>query len=262
MSNCDRGVKAKDLNKYRESHIFRHELRTWYKTPLGQALAAKEKEELEAVLPSLFGYHLLQISEHTDSSYLQKSMIRHKIIADIDDKNLAKSLSMSADASNIAIASDCIDVVILPHTLDVDIAPHQVLREADRVLVPEGRVVILGFNPWSAWGMRHVVNLCFGRCPWKLRFMSPSRIKDWLELLGFEIEEVKTFFYSPPVSYSFLVNRTAAFEKIGSKLWPAFGGVYLLVAKKKVSTLTPLRPRWYFKRKPGVIPGFIETRNE
>ncbi len=262
MRNSDRSLKAKELEKYRESQLCRHELRTWYQTPLGKALAEKETEELEAVLPSLFGYHLLQTSLHIDSSYLAKSMIRHKIIVDIDNKNLSGSLNMHSDASNLAIASDSIDVAILHHTLDVDIAPHQVLREADRVLVPEGRVIILGFNPWSSWGVRHVVNLCYGRCPWKLRFLSPSRIKDWLVLLGFEIEEVKTFFYHPPISSPLLIKKTPTFEKMGSKLWPAFGGTYLLVARKQVSTLTQIRPRWFLKRRPSVTPGFIETRSE
>lgn len=262
MSNNQQGLNAKELEKYRNSQVCRHQLREWYKTPLGKALAEKENAELEAILPSLFGYHLLQMSEHSNSSYLDMSMIRHKIIADMDDRALSQPLNMRSDASNLAIASDSIDVAILPHTLDVDIAPHQVLREADRVLVPEGRVIILGFNPWSSWGARHMINIWRGRCPWKLRFLSPYRIKDWLTLLGFEIEEVKTFFYHPPMSSPFLVKKQAIFETVGSKLWPAFGSAYVLVAKKQVSTLTQIRPRWLLKRRPNVVPGFIETRHE
>ena len=248
--------------KYQHSLNLRHSLRTWYETPLGQALLASENKELEAVLPQIFGYHLLQLSEHNNSSYLASSPIRHQILGDvcsISQEHDCK-LGIQMNAHNLAIASDSVDAVILPHTLDVDLNPQQVLRETDRVLVPEGRAVILNFNPWSHWGIRHIPNIWHGQVPYSLRFISPMRMKDWLTLLGFEIESVKTFFYRLPVSNPALLKKLSFFDAVGAKVWPAFGSVYLIVARKQVSTLTPVRPRWFMRHRSPVTPGFIETR--
>ncbi len=215
---------------------------------------------LAGVLPNMFGYHLLQLSEHGISDYLAATTIRHRVVMDVDDEGLDHPLNMKANPHQLGIASDSTDVVVLPHTLDVDMSPHLVLRECERILVPEGKVVVLGFNPWSSWGVRHLFNLWNDKSPWGLRFVSPFRLKDWLTLLGFEIETIQTFFYRPPLMHPFAVRRLGFIDKIGARLWPAFGAVYLMVAKKQVSTMTPIRPRWYLRRRSRVQPGFIETR--
>ncbi len=256
--------QSKREAEYHRSVKARHTLRSWYETALGQALFESEKRQLEALLPNVFGYHLLQVGEHHPSSYLGSSPIRHQIISDVCPVSAEHDcqLSIQLNAHNLAIASDSIDAVILPHTLDVDMNPQQVLREADRVLVPEGRAIILGFNPWSSWGVRRLANLYHGQSPYSLRFISLMRIKDWLTLLGFEIEMVKTLFYQLPVSNPVLLNKLGFLDPLGAKLWPAFGSVYLIVARKQVSTLTPIRPRWFLRRRSRVAPGFIETRND
>jgi len=261
-------IKAKQdsklLDKYQQSLKARDSLRSWYQTPLGNALMQAEHRELAAVLPGIFGYHLLQLSEHNSSSYLASSSIRHQIIADVCpvSSNHDCELGVRMNAHNLAIASDSIDAVILPHTLDVDMNPQQVLRETDRVLVPEGRAVILNFNPWSSWGIRHIPNIWCGQSPYSLRYFSPMRIKDWLALLGFEIEIVKTFFYRLPISNPVMLKKLSFLDAVGAKAWPAFGSVYLIVARKQVSTLTPIRPRWFLRRRSSVTPGFIESNRE
>lgn len=253
--------KAKLEAEYRASHTSRHALRQWYKTPLGKALDKQESLALGAVLPKLFGYHILQFSNHTGNEYLSKSLIRHRLILDYDSESSSSELSIRATAHQIPIASDSTDVVILPHTLDVDINPHMVLREADRILVPEGRVVIQGFNPWSSWGCRHTLNLWKGASPYHLAFISPARLKDWLVLLGFEIESVHMSFFRPPLSQQIIMEKLRFMDKLGEKFWPAFGASYLVVAKKQVSTLTPIKPRWFLRHRTRVTPGFLETRD-
>ena len=250
---------SKQLVEYRASIEARQRLRRWYKTPLGNALYQQESQALEDVLPILFGYHILQLSVHMKTEYLVKSLIRHQIIVDIDTKNVDSDINISVNAHQLPIASDSIDVVLMPHTLDVDMNPHLVLREADRVLVPEGRVVIQGFNPWSSWGLRHLMNLYKGEPPYSLHFISPARIKDWLVLLGFEIESVNMVFFRPPVGQSLIMERLQFMDKYGKKLWPSFGASYTIVAKKQVSTLTPIKPRWFLRQRARVIPGFLET---
>lgn len=245
----------------RDAQNARHAFRHWYKTPLGRSISEQETQALEGVLPQLFGYNILQLSSHTEHGYLDSSLIRHRIIADYDEHHAVSRLDLKFHAKQIPVASDSIDVVLMPHTLDIDTNPHLVLRETDRVLVPEGRVVILGFNPWSAWGMRHAMNLWKGAVPYSLRFVSPSRLKDWLVLLGFEIESVKMFYFRPPLSHPVFMEKLKFMDKMGARFWPAFGAGYLIVAKKQVSTLTRIKPRWYLRRRASTTPGFLETRD-
>jgi len=249
----------KQAEKYSSSIAARQALRAWYKTPLGMSLHEQECQHLEAVLPKLFGYHVVQLSNHTDNEYLDKSLIRHQVVADYDEIGAVHETSIRLNSHQLPISSDSIDVVLLPHTLDLDMSPHLVLREADRILVPEGRVVILGFNPWSTWGLRHLANLWHGASPYNSRFISPARMKDWLVLLGFEIESVNMFFFRPPLSHPFFIEKLQFLDRVGVKLWPAFGAVYLLVAKKQVSTLTPVKPRWFLRRRAQAAPGFLKT---
>jgi SAM-dependent methyltransferase len=256
-----RSKQALQEEKYRASIVARHKLRCWYKTPLGRALHRLESDALEDVLPELFGYHILQLSNHTDSEYLAKSLIRHQLVVDNDSDDAGSEINVRVNAHQLPIASDSVDVVLMPHTLDVDMSPHLVLREADRILVPEGRVIIQGFNPWSSWGVRHLLNLYKGASPFNLHFISPARLKDWLVLLGFEIESVNMVFFRPPIGQFFLMDKLQFMEKYGKKLWPAFGATYIVVAKKQVSTLTPIKPRWFLRRRTQVTPGFLETRD-
>ena len=237
----------------------RRELRSWYQTPLGQAFGDIEVMHLEEVLPTLFGYHLLQIGAYREPKYLEKNLIKHKVIV---DRNLADGqakVNLRSRTEQLSIATDSIDVVLLDHELELHSDPHSVLREIDRVLVPEGRIIILGFNPWSMWGTRKFLMPWGNKLPWCCYFFSPFRVKDWLQLLGYELEVVNTHFFRPPLNYPWAVDRFSLVEKIGKRLWPSFGGGYMLVAKKRISTLTPVGPVWLPKRRV-VKPGLVETR--
>ena len=261
MTSKKRNKLNSQEEEYRASIAARQKLRRWYKTPLGEALYQQESEALAAVLPKLFGYHVIQLSNHMGTEYLEKSLIRHQVIVDYDTKDSDTDVNIRLNAHQLPIASDSIDVVLMPHTLDVDMTPHLVLREVDRILVPEGRVVIQGFNPWSSWGVRHLMNLYKGEPPYSLHFISPSRIKDWFALLGFEIESVNMVYFRPPLGQSLIMEKLEFMDKYGKKLWPSFGASYTIVAKKQVSTLTPIKPRWFLRRRARVIPGFLETRD-
>ena len=239
----------------------RRELRRWYTGNLGSAFGDVEIMHLEEVLPTLFGYHLLQIGAYHEPIYLEKSLIKHKIIV---DRNLGQhdvKVGLRSKTEELAIATDSVDVVILYHELELHSDPHSVLREIDRVLVPEGRVIILGFNPWSMWGGRKLVSQWQKSLPWCCYFFSPFRVKDWLRLLGYDLEVAHTFFYRPPLDYPWSVDRLSMIEKLGKKIWPAFGAGYMLVAKKRVSTMTAVGPRWQRQRRV-VKAGLLETREK
>jgi SAM-dependent methyltransferase len=239
----------------------RRHLRAWYGLPLGRRLQKVEHRQLEAILPNLFGYHLLQMGNPVQEHWLGESPISHRIIMDELPGSTGAGAdlqrSLVADPCAVPIGSGCVDVVILPHVLEFEEHPHQVLREAERVLIPEGHVVILGFNPFSTWGLRRLVSGWCQEAPWCGRFYSLTRIKDWLALLGFDTVLTRYYFFRPPLQNDGIMERLGFLERLGRRWWPVLGGGYVLVAKKRVTTLTPIRPRWRSVKRwvPGGVPG-------
>lgn len=235
-------------------------LRAWYREPLGSRLARIEQAALEQILPDLFGYHLLLVGIG-DHDLLAASRILHKIVMTADAPAASEAATgaqtlLFGRPEQLPIASDTVDALILYHSLEFAQDPHQVLREADRVLVPEGHLVLLGFNPRSLWGLWRRLPFRRREVPWCGRFLSIMRLRDWLALLGFELLQLRQLYYRPPVQSAGLAKRLRFLEKLGRGAWPFPGAVYLLVARKKVSTLTPIKPRWRPRRK--LVSGLAE----
>ena len=126
-------------------------LAEWFATPLGAYLLAKERAYLDDVTPDVFGFHALQLGL-PQFDLLRENRITHRMRIDVGD-----GASVRARAHELPIATQSIDLALLPHLLEFAEEPHALLREIDRVMMPEGRIIILGFNPWSLWGLRSVV---------------------------------------------------------------------------------------------------------
>ena len=126
--------------------------------------------------------------------------------------------------------------------LEFETDPYAVVREVDRVLAGEGQLIVLGFRPFSLWGFRSRA-ISRGYPPGLKRMLGARRIADWLELLGYDISITRNYLFAPPWGGiapqpgvpSSLVRRG------WMKPWPA--GAYLIKARKRVYTLTPIRPR-------------------
>ena len=223
-------------------------LEDWYASPVGMELCAREAECLERMLCETFGYYLLQVGiEAGFAQAAASSRIRHRILMPPSVTAASLGLQVAARAEGLPIASDSVDAVFLPHTLDFSEEPHQVLREAERVLIPEGRVLVMGFNSLSFWGLWRLVRRGQGRVPWCGRFLTSFRVNDWLSLLGFDIEMQEMMMFRPPWRHT-LPRRLSVLDSMGSRFWPPLGGVYAIRAVKRVSTLTPLRPSWKHRR--------------
>ncbi len=228
----------------------RRELRRWYRTALGVNLQEREQQLLSQVLPNLFGYHLLQVGRPMESDFLASSRITHRIVMDevLPQSDFSGEESFLSQSDEWPIASDSLDVALLPHTLEYVARPHEVLREAERTLIPEGHLLIVGFNPWSQFGIRRLFSGWRNESPWCGHFYSTLRLRDWLALLGFDTVLVRHYFFRPPLQNEGIMRRLRKFERAGERLWSPFGGGYLLVAKKRVTTLTPIKPRWRTRR--------------
>jgi len=213
-------------------------LQEWFATPLGQYLLEKEQAYLDDVTPDIFGFHALQVGM-PETDLLRASRIAHRIrIAAFDHPDVF------AKCHELPIASQSADLVVLPHALEFADEPHGILREVDRVMMPEGRLVIVGFNPWSLWGLRSAVGFSRNEYPWNGRFVSLLRVKDWLALLGFDVSAGRLVAYAPPFDKAGLRRRFGFMEPAGDRWWAVGGAVYMLQAIKRVRGMRVLTPAW------------------
>jgi SAM-dependent methyltransferase len=142
--------------------------------------------------------------------------------------------------------------VILPHTLDFCVQAHDVLREVERVLIPEGRVILFCFNPLSTWGLMRWMPRRRRRVPWCGGQLTPFRVGDWLRLLGLQQETREMLVFRPPMRRAYL-SQLDWLETAGMRYWPMLGGVFAVRAVKRVKALTPLRPNW--TQRARLLPG-------
>lgn len=233
----------------------------WYQTPLGKELIKAEKSHLDRVLPTLFGYHLVQIGQYSDAALLQGSKVSHCSVMQTSQHQIPCMTDgrLTGQAHNLPFASDSVDVVVLNHVLEFSLNPHGVLREVERVLVPEGHVVMLMFNPWSLWAMNRLLFRWRKSAPWCGNFIGSTRSKDWLALLGFEVSQSQGYFYRPALQQVSILDRLGWVERLGQRIGLAPGGAYMLVAKKKTETLTPIKPKWSTSRRRVVTAGLAES---
>ncbi|MCE5363694.1 class I SAM-dependent methyltransferase [Pseudomonas anguilliseptica] len=208
--------------------------RTWLAGPLGQLLLEQERQLLEEELARFFGGYLVHYGPAADTPP--------------DARQIQRSVRLGAPFKGVEIVCEeqswpltehAADVVVLQHGLDFSLSPHGLLREAARSVRPGGHLLIVGINPLSTWGMRHL----FARDALRqARCIAPSRVCDWLHLLGFALEKRRFGCYRPPLSAPAWQARLAALERIGASWQPPGGGFYVLVARKLVVGLRPLRP--------------------
>ena len=222
-------------------------LRSWYQRPLGRLLAEAELSALEAELPTLFGYHLLVLDPPWEHCHLENSRIPHHVIQSVEPLTQQQA-GLGGHTEDWPIMSDTIDAIVLPHTLEITGDPHQVLREADRSLIPDGHLVIIGFNPRSLWGMRRVLTRKRQQMPWDTQFLSMNRIKDWLRLLGFDTLHAHYLFQRPPMQNVRLLEKMRLTGSAGIYGRKYLSGSYILVARKRTVVLTPLKES-YLKRR-------------
>jgi SAM-dependent methyltransferase len=238
------------------------QLPQWLETPAGEYLLAWEQRHLDQAVADLFGFHALQLGL-PELAALRANRMPHRWLAIESPPAESSSAANVSEAAAIeggkAIAitpalhchfdalpfdSASLDLVVLPHSLELARDPHLALREVERVLVPEGRVLIVGFNPASLWGARQRLGRLRQRLsrspdgdlflPRAGEFIGYRRLRDWLRLLSFEVEAGRFGCYIPPVRTARWVSRFAWMERAGEHWWPVFGALYYIVAVKRV----------------------------
>lgn len=235
------------------------DLHDWFQTPAGQYLLEWERAHVDAAVADIFGYHALQLGV-PELDGLRANRMPHQWLATdylaLDLNTAVERTAFMTDFAALPFPASSIDLVVLPHSLEFSADPHTTLREVERVLVPEGRVVISGLNPFSLWGARQRRGHLYRRMGGDSKLFLPDcgefigywRLRDWLRLLGFEVEVGKFGCYRPAVDSDQWLQRTAWMDRAGSRWWPIFGAAYFLVAVKRVRGMRLLGNAW--KAKP------------
>jgi SAM-dependent methyltransferase len=220
-------------------------LDAWQHTPQGRYVLDWEAARLDAAVADRFGFKALQIGLPERDFLRANRMPLRQILND----SLAAPCALACAFTHLPIAAQSVDLAILPHVLEFYPEPHQILREIERILRPEGHLFILGFNPLSLWGARRRLMSAAARqeqgFPWNAHYLSVSRLKDWLKLLGFEVDRGAFGRYAPPCkSEQWLFKRWRFMELAGARWWGFAGSVYMLRAVKRVAGMHLILPAW------------------
>lgn len=219
-------------------------LDSWLASPQGHYVTAWEQAQVDAAVADIFGYNALQLGL-PQLDLLRENRIPFKQKAGIPAAGAP--VDVDCDLRQLPFAANSIDLVVLPHVLEFYDDPHQILREVERILIPEGQVVITAFNPLSLWGLRRYLPGDRSQFPWQGQYLSPTRTKDWLQLLGFEVERPVTGCHAPPCTTRKWLHRWRWCETTGARLWPFAGGIYFLRATKRVHSMRLVIPGWQSK---------------
>lgn len=214
-------------------------LDAWLAAPLGRTLLDRERALVETAMERVFGTQCLQIGHWgpPDTFLPSARTQRRALVAEPGARG-----DFVSHASSLAVQTNSVDVVLLPHTLEFEPEPHEVIREVDRVLVGEGHLLVLGFEPLGWWSLRHRLSEQ-GFPPGLDHMLSRGRLRDWLRLLHFDVLEVHRFLHTLPIARMHGGSLERRFEAAGRWFGGHFGSAYLLKAKKRVYTMTPIRPK-------------------
>jgi SAM-dependent methyltransferase len=222
-------------------------LAEWLNTPQGQYLLVREQEYFDRSVTDIFGFNAMQLGlPQYDFLRSSRMPLRFSAAREVGAQVLL-------EVQELPIETGSMDLALLPHVLEFNKYPHQVLREIERVLRPEGNVIISGFNPRSMWGIRRNFRPKNGY-PWCGDFIALSRLKDWLALLGFEIVGGRFACYAPPMLSPKWLQRFHFMEPAGDRWWAVCGGVYYLHAVKRVPGMRLIKPQWNKRLVNKLIP--------
>ncbi|MCX7961682.1 MAG: class I SAM-dependent methyltransferase [Burkholderiales bacterium] len=222
------------------------QLADWFATEQGRHVLAWELAQFAAATEDVFGFRALQAGL-PGIDFLAANRIPFRFTVALEP-----GATLAADPQQLPLADKSVDLIALPHALEAAGDPHLLLREAERVLRPEGQIVISGFNPLSLWGLRQALMRAPRRrlagAPWDGRFVGLLRLKEWLKLLGFELNGGCFGCYAPPLASGAWLRRLAFLEKAGARWWPVLGGVYVVRAVKRVHGMRVITPAWRQER--------------
>ncbi|MGL4223038.1 MAG: class I SAM-dependent methyltransferase [Shewanella sp.] len=207
----------------------------WEDLPNGCALQQAVADKLADWWPRVFGYHLLKLGPLSAEISSMASPVAHHF-----SLCSAPNASFMGDFCHLPLQNGVIDAVVMSLLLEFEADPYRILREIDRVLIAGGYLFVVGFNPLSPVFLGKLWPKYQDDLPWCGRFFMPSRVRDWLGLLGYQVVSDERLIYHPLIGElscgRFLQHTLASWL-------PSAGSLYLIVARKLESPLTPIRDK-------------------
>jgi SAM-dependent methyltransferase len=211
---------------------------------LGSALLNAEKKTLSPLLSQHFGKHAVLIGVPQQASLGESTPLTyHTLVSPLLRHEKTVRHHIESDLHELPLLAGSADLVLLPHTLEFVDNPRQLLSEACRIVKPEGLIVVCGFNPYSYWGMKKKLQRK-SVMPWAGNLIYSYQVKNWLQLADFQLEQQHTCLFRPFIRQQKIYQQLHFMEKIGKILFPAFGNIYILLARAKVIPLTPIKMQW------------------
>ena len=256
------------LSAVRDAQALQSALTSWYGTEQGRYVLRWEQTQIDVAVTDVFGFHALQLGL-PGFDFLRESRIPLRMVTALTAPTRSPTQSqppqsqppqpphLLCETQALPLASQSMDLVLLPHVLEFSSQPHAILREAERVLRPEGQIVITGFNPLSLWGLRRALPSAQSQMPFQGQFIGLHRLKDWLTLLGLELNGGRFGCYAPPFANATWLRRAAFMEKAGDRWWPIAGAVYAVRAIKRVVGARMVTPAWRQRR--AAAPGLVQV---
>lgn len=236
-----------------------HYPKTWQELPNGKSILSNIEQVLAPWWPKFFGYHLLKLGALSGAITSDLCPIKHQLtlLSEREGSNLV------GEIDDLPLLEHSVDVCVLSHALEFSLDPHHVVREANRVLIPNGYLIITGFNPFSLAGFNQFVPHRRKKTPWNERLFSPMRVKDWLHLMGFEIQLDRRFIYSSLHGHLSDGIIARKWRKLAETYFPSLGSVYVIIAKKRVLPLTPIKAKWQLRPQfdPVKVPTMKSSRD-
>ncbi len=235
--------------------------RDWLASPAGRYVLAWEQAHHDRAVANLFGFVGVQCGLRELQALRQNRMRSRFVVSRSDDAAQYDESHPPADViidsyEELPLATASADLIVLPHVLEFAADPHQVLREVDRVLRPNGRMIVTGFNPVSLWGISQAVGRMLSRpiLPPDESFIGMPRLRDWCKLLSFEFQAGSYGCYRPLLRSERWLERTQFLEKAGDRWWPICGAVYSVTVIKRVRGMRLVAPAWNRTRRRVPVP--------
>jgi hypothetical protein len=223
----------------------------WFQSPLGALLERQEAGVLLPALEGAVGLHALQVGAWgARGDWLAACRAQRRTLLAAAGTHIGPHVV--AELDQWPVQSDMVDTVLLPHTLDFAADPHAIVREAVRVLVGEGQLMVLGFAPLGTWYQAGRLR----REPLPTQGARPigaGQLRDWLRVLGCETVAVGPCLSGLPSARVMGGRLETLLANAGPRYWPWACGAYLLQARKQVPSMTAIRLRW--QRRPSLMRG-------
>lgn len=220
-------------------------LQGWLQTNAGIALLDNQKLLLDSEVNTIFGYHAGQYSVLPEAGLLGASPIRRQFILAGQVLDNSPGPQLVADPYFWPVVPGSLDLVLLHHTLDVVHSPHRSLSEAANTIIPNGKLIIVGFNPYSLAGLLRWLIPSHRRALAEINYISPMRMRDWLKLLNFHIERVHFGGFLYPAASMMKGLRGEILEQRCDHWHLPLGGFYMMVATRDIPGITPIRRPWH-----------------